>query len=247
MRTIRLELAVVNNACWVQSVFEAHALDSTVDQRVWFSCATAPPFHPNLVVIAPDTTRHDIEARIAEIAKSPRPAGWSIKDSHARLDLGPLGFTELFAAEWIAHKPAPDRSDWPTAPLVWSRVRTAAELAEWESAWSGDARNPITTGIRRQFPERLLARPEHAFFAGRLNGRLVAGGIANRSPGAVGLSNLFAPDGFEEETWAALLPRIAAAFPDTPVVGYERGRDLALALWVGFEPIGPLRVWSRPG
>jgi hypothetical protein len=38
----------------------------------------------------------------------------------------------------------------------------------------------------------------------------------------------------------------AARFPGLPLVGYERGADLAHALDAGFTTIGPLIVWQRP-
>jgi hypothetical protein len=35
-------------------------------------------------------------------------------------------------------------------------------------------------------------------------------------------------------------------FPGLPLVGYERGDDLERARRVGFEEVGPLRVWAHP-
>jgi hypothetical protein len=40
--------------------------------------------------------------------------------------------------------------------------------------------------------------------------------------------------------------RAAAALrPGLPIVGYERGEDLAEARQAGFTALGPLRVWAR--
>ena len=96
-----------------------------------------------------------------------------------------------------------------------------------------------------QFPEPLLAGTDHAFFAGHLDGQLVAGGIANLSPGVVGLSNLFSTPALTDQAWPGLVSCISAAFPNLPIVGYERGADLQQARRVGFESIGELRVWCR--
>lgn len=245
MQLSRVELAVLNNTRWYEAIFRAHGLASEVDGRVWLSHETPPPFHSNLVVLSRGTSQTEVEAYVADLATVPRPGGWSLKDSYASLDLSSLGFTQLFQAEWIWRDPLPAGPPKATSGLVWAQVTTAAELLEWEGAWSGDARNDAAARRTRQFPESLLESPDHAFFAGRLDGRVVAGGIANRSPGVAGLSNVFSPPAFSKSTWSALVTCISTLLPHTPLVGYERGADLQLAREVGFVPIGALRVWCR--
>jgi hypothetical protein len=242
----KIELAVLNNTCWYEAIFTAHGLANETDGRVWRSHETAPPFHSNLVVLSPLTTRSDIETCAAGIEQQPRPKGWSLKDSYACLDLTPLGYAVLFDADWIWRDPVAVQAPACDAPLSWKRLDSPSSLAEWERAWSGDTRNEKEVLRTRQFPDRLLGSADHMFFAGRLDGKVVAGGIANRSPGAVGLSNIFSPPEFLEDTWRALTCAISAAFPGTPIVGYERGVDLELAQGVGFAPVGKLRVWCRP-
>lgn len=242
----KLELAVLNSVHWYEAMFAAHGLAGETDGRVWFSHATAPPFHSNLVVVSPAATQVDVEAHLVELGKRPRPGGWSVKDSYTCLDLSPLGFAQLFQAEWIWRDPAQAAIRDAGSRLSWARVTTADQLAEWERAWSGDVRNGAEIPSRRQFPDRLLQSLDHAFFAGHAGGSVVAGGIANRSPGVVGLSNLFAPQALAEEAWNALVSCAAATFPNAPLVGYERGADLEVARRAGFLPVGALRVWCRP-
>lgn len=245
MQPSNVELAVLNSMCWYEAIFRAHGLACEVDGRVWRSHETAPLFHSNLVVLSPSTSQTEIEAYVSDLSRVPRPAGWSIKDSFACLDLSSLGFAQLFSAEWVWRDPRQAVAREPESALAWAQVKTATELLEWEGAWSGDARNESAPRAARQFPERLLASPDHTFFAGRLDGRVIAGGIANRSPGVLGLSNLFSPPALAVDTWRALVTCICAAFPNVPLVGYERGADLQLAQGVGFVPIGALRVWCR--
>ena len=57
--------------------------------------------------------------------------------------------------------------------------------------------------------------------------------------GVVDLSNVHG----EALDWSELVATVARAFPDRPLVGYERGDDLSAALDSGFAAVGPLRVW----
>lgn len=65
--------------------------------------------------------------------------------------------------------------------------------------------------------------------------------VAHRGDGVVGLSNFTGPD----EGRPGAVAAVASAFPGTPVVGYEHGDALAVALAHGAQPLGPLRVWVR--
>jgi hypothetical protein len=90
-----------------------------------------------------------------------------------------------------------------------------------------------------------LADETIAFIAAYRQGQIVAGVIANRTGEVVGLSNLFVPGEAKTMFWAGCVAGVMAAFPGLPVVGYERGDDLAIAQTLGFESLGPLRVWLR--
>ena len=245
MNPSKTQLAVLNNIRWYQAIFEAHGRSSRLDGMVWLSHETPPPFHSSLVVLSANTSQTDIESYLLDLESVSLPRGWSMKDSYACLDLSSRGFTQLFAAEWIWRDPLQPTTCNAGVSLAWAPIANGAELTEWEGAWSGDARNKSGPRVARQFPDRLLDSPDHAFFAGRLDGKVVAGGIANRSPGVVGLSNMFSAAAFAEEKWAALVSCASAAFPSTPLVGYERDAELLLAKSVGFVPIGPLHVWCR--
>lgn len=65
--------------------------------------------------------------------------------------------------------------------------------------------------------------------------------VAHRGEGVVGLSNFAGP----AASWPGAVAAVAAAFPGVPVVGYEHGDALDIALAHGAEQLGPLRVWVR--
>jgi hypothetical protein len=74
--------------------------------------------------------------------------------------------------------------------------------------------------------------------------RIVAGAIANSSNNVAGWSNFFAPDSEVFDCAAASLATISGVFPNFPIVGYERAYELHNAQALGFEALGPLRVWT---
>jgi hypothetical protein len=95
------------------------------------------------------------------------------------------------------------------------------------------------------FPPALLADPDIAFIAVAIDQQIVAGAIANRTSDVVGLSNVFAPEGAAARFWPGCIAAAIEVFAGLPLVGYESGGELATALALGFEEVGPLRVWVR--
>jgi hypothetical protein len=164
------------------------------------------------------------------LARIDRGPGCSIKDSFADLDLHEAGFEILFSAEWI-HRPAgvapsigrsaPDsRAERPTDNLVRWRAGPDRDGIDGIVMLDGDAGNEV-----------------------------VAGAWLNLSTDVVGVSNVVALGigTTLDDIWAGLLTTIDERFPGLPIVGYESGAELDAALRHGFTPIGPLRVWLKPG
>jgi hypothetical protein len=177
--------------------------------------------------------------------KLPLPVNWSVKDSFFNLDLAALGFGVLFQASWIWREPEIRNVSCLSKGLRWSRVVSAAELTQWETAWSGGTRNADAIGKTAQFPSSLLTDPEVVFLAGYEGHQILAGGIANRTSGVVGVSNVFVNSGDAIAAWSGLVNRLQDCFPDLPMVGHERDGALEAALACRFRPIGSLRVWIR--
>ena len=59
------------------------------------------------------------------------------------------------------------------------------------------------------------------------------------------MSNLFVPAREGERFRAGCIAGVMDAFPGLPLVGYEAGDDLAGMQGLGFEALGPLRVWVK--
>ncbi|MFV2099342.1 hypothetical protein ACFHWS_11800 [Micromonospora sp. LOL_013] len=80
-------------------------------------------------------------------------------------------------------------------------------------------------------------------------GRRAGGFVLTCDGDVVGLSNLFAADsGEQSDVRATAITEAAVHIPGLPLVGYERGDDLARARAHGFAPVGALRVWlHQPG
>jgi hypothetical protein len=248
MAASRVWLAALNNALWYEALFRAHGVPGGLLGSVWLSRHAAPPFHSNLVVVSEQASDSEVLGHVHDLMQEPLSPQWTVKDSFCRLNLAPLGFGVMFEASWIGLE-----SGKPAARAVlpgtrWTRVSSPAEAAGWEAAWRGHGNNQEAhDGGRPQFPGELFVDPGFAFFARSQGRSVIAGGIAHRAGGVVGLSNVFVHAGEPADAWAGLLRCTGDAFPGLPVVGYERGDDLESAIAVGFEPIGPLRVWQRRG
>jgi hypothetical protein len=155
-------------------------------------------------------------------------------------DLESRGFRILFDAKWIYLPVSRIKDIASTQSERWEIVNNDLALAEWEFAW---CRSAGDTSKDRIFLPPLLENKDVAIVAGFRGGHIVAGAIANRSDDVVGWSNFFAPatEIFDHAT--ASLATIAGVFPGLAIVGYEHGDDLRNAHSIGFESIGPLRVW----
>ncbi|HXM88586.1 MAG TPA: hypothetical protein VN916_03980 [Candidatus Acidoferrum sp.] len=236
----RIIRAARNNAEWCDAVCRSHGNPGEFHEDMWLNRNPVPRFYPNAGTLAePSQQQLDL---IDELIAARLPRGWAVKDSFSMLDLESRGFRMLFDAEWI-YLPVSRVKDIVAAEksTEWEVVRNDLALAEWESAWSRSAGD---TGEDRIFLASLLENRDVAVVAGFHDGQIVAGAIANRSDGVVGWSNFFAPAPEIFDHAVASLATIARIFPGSPIVGYEHGDDLRNAHSLGFESIGPLRVWT---
>jgi hypothetical protein len=146
--------------------------------------------------------------------------------------------TPLFDAEWIALLPAPGE---PPAgdDLSWDAVTDPGDLAQWETAWAGGG---DVTGL---FQPALLADPDCAILACRRDHALIGGATVYTTDGVSGILNVFKSGSDAGALWVSAARAVAALRPGQPIVGYERGEDLAAARRAGFRVLAPLRVWAR--
>ncbi|HEX7471766.1 MAG TPA: hypothetical protein VF323_01690 [Candidatus Limnocylindrales bacterium] len=240
--------AVFNNAVWCDAVCQALGCDTDFVDDLWINSGTSPPFYPNAITLAP----HDPDAqlrRIRLIADRGLPPGWSVKDAFATLDLSGLGYRVLFEAEWLGLPAgrAPAALDVPG--VRWEPVTSGSRLDAWEDAWrNGPDDASVTTHRDRIFVPALLADPDIVFFAADRDGQVVGVVVGNRSDDGsgpvVGISNLVLPAEDGERLRAGAVAAVRSAFPDLPMVCYERGADLRAMASLGFDPLGPLRVWG---
>jgi hypothetical protein len=254
-----------NNALWCDAVCRANGAPGEFHDAIWLNRHAVPPFYSNAVTLTPGGAAGQL-ALIEELAAARR--AFSVKDSFAALDLRPWGFEALFEATWLwraadgqqmtddrprttdSHDHAPGRGPWSVVSgqpsgLMWSAVTDETGLARWEAAWAGLHAGQLVPDSERIFRPALLAEPGVAFLAGSRRSEIVAVAAANLTGDVVGLSNVFAPDEDAAACWAGAVALATALFPDRPLVGYERGDDLALARSLGFQPLGDLRVWVR--
>ncbi len=237
----RIIRAARNNAQWCDAVCRAHGNPGEFHNDIWLNRHRVPRFYPNAGTLAQPSPRQ-LEL-IDELVAARLPSGWAVKDSFCTLDLAPRGFRVLFGAEWIYLPVSPMRVIDSSAR--WEIVRSDFAQAEWESAWGRSAGDASEDRI---FLPSLLDDKDIATVACYRDGHIVAGAVANRSAGLAGWSNFFAPAAETLDRAVESLATIAAVFPGLPIVGYEHGAELRNAHALGFESLGPLRVWTfSPG
>ncbi|SNS50728.1 hypothetical protein [Antarctobacter heliothermus] len=225
----RAMIAARNNAGWYEAVFAAHGLRYVRRPFAFVGQDSAPPYHSNLTVFAPDQ-EEAIALELAGLAS--RFDRVVVKDSFCQLDLERNGFRALFEAFWIWRDPV--QVDLPNG---WDIVKDARGLQMWEDSW----RQNSSPTDRRMFPDMLLEREDVLFLGRREAGRFTDGCIANLSNECVGLSNVFAENPTQERFEAAAN---AASWVGghCSLVGYESGAELEHALSAGFQTVGRLRV-----
>jgi hypothetical protein len=231
--------AARNNAEWCDAVCCAYGVPGEIFDDLWMNLHPTPPFYPNAVTLTENGSEIQTE-HIRELLKSGITADIGIKDSFCSLDLAPLGFVVWFTAEWLYRHASLAAPDIPLDGVVWRKIESETDLIEWEAAWNNDNNEPIHI-----FKSSLLADKNIAFFAAYNNQCIVAGGIANKTGDVVGISNIFTPKDAAQDFWASFTRVVMEAFPGFSLVGYERDLELELAHNVGFQSIGPLRVWGK--
>jgi len=229
-------LCVANSLGWYEAVFRTHGLSGTLTDGIWACRGKVPPYYSSALTVAPGWTPARTRVVLDLAADLQRPS--SIKDSFAAMDVGALNARELFNAEWVLRDPSTTPPETEPGSVQWRRVTDADELERWELAW----RENGSPAERRVFLPALLTDADVAVFTAHRDGRIVGGCVANRTPGAVGLSNVFAEAADTEPVVAGAIAETVRFAPGMPVVGYERGDELARFVRLGFRAVGPLRI-----
>jgi hypothetical protein len=242
----RVDQALRNNLHWYEVLCRAHGVPGEQHPAYWINHGTVPPYMSSLVTLADERQATvQLGAIRGLIARNPRRS-FSVKDAFHCLDLKPLGFSELFSAQWIHRAPSAPPSRDASECLTWSIVQTAAELAEWERTWRGTAENRDARGHVPIFVPALLAEVGLHFLLGTRNGASVATAALNRSGDVLGLSNVFSDVTGVEPLFPGCVRLAHELYPDLPLVGYERdAAALAAAERSEFERVGQLTVWIR--
>jgi len=227
---------VANSLGWYEAVFRTHGLSGTLTDGLWACRGKVPPYYSNALTVAPGWS--GARAKVLLDLAADLGRSFSVKDSFAAIDLGAGNLRELFNAHWIVRDPSTAPPETEPGPAEWRRVTDDLELERWEAAW----RENGSPTDKRVFLPALLTDTDVALFAAYRDGRIVGGCAANRTPGAVGLSNVFAEDDQTESVAAGAIAETIRFAPGMPVVGYERGDDLARFVRLGFRPVGRLRI-----
>lgn len=225
----RAIMAAKNNADLYAAVFSAHGLEFTRKLHGFIGEDVAPPYYSNLCVSLPGHAG-EVTAELRVLSER-FDGSVCVKDSFCELALESNGFEVLFGASWIWREPRPE------AAPDWTRIDTTTGLESWEAAWKRSGSPTPHT----MFPAALLDRADTIFLGHVVDGAILAGCIASLSDDCVGISNVFSVSN-SSEVFAQATAAVSGLAPDSPIVGYESGDDLAHALDAGFLPVGDLRI-----
>jgi hypothetical protein len=245
-----ISAAVFNNAVWCDAVCQALGCDTDFVDDLWINSGTSPPFYPNAISLSRAGSDAQV-TRIGQMVRAGLPSGWTEKDSFSALDLAELGLAVLFEAEWLGLPAGRSLFGADRSGAAWKPVTTDADLAAWEAAWrTAHGKDLSAAGPARVFMPDLLDDPDIVLLAAHRQAETVGLVVANRSDDGsgpvVGLSNLVLPEDDRDAFRAGAVTAVMATFPDLSVVGYERGAELDAMVALGFERLGPLRVWTTP-
>ena len=129
-----LAQAVMNNALWCDAICRAHNAPGHFAPNAWVNTNNTPPLYPNMVTTTGDDLANQLNAVELLIEKRP-DFPHAVKDSFSKLDLEPLGFMQLFNAQWFARAPAQVPENLLGKASLWQRLSTGPELVAWEKAW----------------------------------------------------------------------------------------------------------------
>jgi hypothetical protein len=239
----QVEQAAFNNAYWCNAVCRAHGIPGEFHKHMWLNRGQVPPFYPNVVTLSGNEGMVEQLTLIQELKGHNITGSLGVKDSFCTLDLAPSGFHLLFEAHWLWRAPSQPCTESAVPGIKWAVVGDQAELTRWELAWNNLTDHSSSVPLVRIFLPSLLTDTDIAFIAAYQNEDIVAGAIANRTSGVVGLSNVFVRHDDPTRFWAGCLAKIIDIFPGLPVVDYGSGNDLVIAQSLGFNEMGPLRIW----
>jgi hypothetical protein len=245
-----ISAAVFNNAVWCDAVCQALGCDTDFVDDLWINSGTSPPFYPNAISLS-RVGSDDQFRRIGHMVEAGLPSGWTEKDSFSVLDLAKHGLGVLFEAEWLGLPAGRSLFGADRSGAIWEPVTSDAGLAAWEVTWRAAHGHALSAqSPARVFMPDLLDDPDIVLLAAHRQAETVGLVVANRSDDGsgpvVGLSNLVLPEDDRDAHRAGAVAAVMSTFPDLAVVGYERGTELDAMVELGFERLGPLRVWTTP-
>jgi len=230
--TDKIARMVANNAAWIDMALTALGIGGEFTSVLWHNTNDMPPVFPNADILG--GTEAQQLAAIEELVQARARRVVAVKDAWARLDLTPMGFEVLFEAQWLYRDPQllpPSASD-----LQVERVTSAEGLRDFALACNGP---DISVEV---YSPALLNNPDVVWLVGKQNDNLVAGVTSVRAQGLNGINNLF---GATEAQQTQMLRAAVNAFPDLPACGYEGAESIPPYIPLGFQTVGPLKVWLR--
>ncbi len=243
-----VDAAVFNNATWCDAVCRALGRRTRMRDGFWVNLDPSPPFYSNAIALRPGDMGSSF-ARVRDQVDAGVPGRWSVKDSYAQMNLGRVGFEALFEATWIALPVGGIVATSDPTDLRWERVDVCERIVRLGGGMARNAGERRGSHSASDLHAVASRRPGHRV-PGRPPGEPHRCGRDRQPLGRwvgsrAGISNIVLPEAGGEIHRPGVVAAVRSAFPDLPMVGYERGDDLDAMESIGFKRLGPLRVWIK--
>jgi len=236
--------AASNVAAWHDSSVRALGLHPRTTEQ-WWTCATpAPSIFYTAISRRREREPGEMHAELLVHLDDPAGTHLAVCDSFGELDLRSLGLAPRATLPWYGRQPGPLPADPPTG-LEITPVRSAADLAPWESATvrAFAVRHPVAP-FDIHHPG-ILDDPAMHVLAGRTEGQIVAVAMAYRFASVVGVYGVGTLANHRGRGYARAMTLAALATePDRPAILQPTPEAAAMYQALGFGAVGEHTHWA---
>jgi ribosomal protein S18 acetylase RimI-like enzyme len=224
-------------AGWHAAWLTALGLRSAADADAWHALDPPPHIYFSAITLHPDTP-----------ADAVADATGAVCDSWQTIDLTQAGFRDWRREPWFVCT-ASEKPGGETPPeLEIVRVTTSQEVEDVEAvSVRGFENEAATIEPGTLHPPAILDEPRMVLWLGRVEDKPVGAAMSYRTDDAVGIFGVTTIASMRRRGYGTALTRAAMLIDSgLPSILAPSPEGEGVYRGLGFEPVGELRIWSRP-